>query len=190
MAGHRGWDVRIKPQIKKEIDSLREMGADIVIFSFHWGEERVHYPNEIQREIGRFAIDSGADIVIGHHSHVLQGIEQYKGKKIIYSLGNFVYGGAKNPADKDSIIYQVRFAFSKQANHRLKQIAKKSTYIHNKSVSALSSQEKWNELHSFVPVLISGEKPYNNYQPVIATGEDKKRIIKRMETYSENLSFE
>lgn len=109
LAGHRGWNPAIKSQVKKEIDQLKKDGADVVILTFHWGEERQHYPNATQRDIAHFAIDSGADMVVGHHPHVLQGVEEYKGKKIVYSLGNFIYGGAKNPNDKDSMIYQSEF---------------------------------------------------------------------------------
>lgn len=186
MAGHRGWNVAIKTQVKREIERLREMGADIVIFTFHWGEERKHYPNDVQKDIGHFAIDNGADIVIGHHPHVLQGFEEYKGKKIIYSLGNFVYGGAKNPADKDSIIYQVRFGFGNKVDD-LAHLAKKTTYLTNKKLHQFAVMQKWSELHSFVPVLISGQKNRNNYQPILAKGADKERIIERLETYSKAL---
>lgn len=187
MAEHRGWNLGIKEQVKNEIKALREKGADIVIFSFHWGEEREHYPNKIQQEIGRFAIDNGADIIIGHHPHVLQGIEEYKGKKIIYSLGNFVYGGAKNPADKDSIIYQVRFAFN-DGQKRLESLSKDMIYITHPKVEQIVHLPQWSELHSFIPVRISGERSFNNYQPIIAEGVDKERIIKRMDTYSSPLN--
>ncbi|MCX2716871.1 CapA family protein [Helicobacter sp. MIT 21-1697] len=187
MAGHRGWSVAVKKQVKEEIAALRQKGADIVIFTFHWGEEREHYPNATQKEIGRFAIDNGADIVIGHHPHVLQGIEEYKGKKIIYSLGNFVYGGAKNPADKDSIIYQVRFVFNTSPS-QLDAMSKDLIFIENKKVRQIGKMPQWSELHSFIPVRISGATSYNNYQPVVAQGEDKERIIKRMNTYSASLS--
>lgn len=187
MAGHRGWNPAIKTQVKKEIESLRNMGADIVIFTFHWGEERENYPNKIQKDIGRFAIDNGADLVIGHHPHVLQGIEEYKGKKIVYSLGNFVYGGAKNPADKDSVIYQVRFAFGAKQN-QLEKMSDELIYINNKKVQKIAKMQQWSELHSFVPVMISGAKTYNNYQPIIAQEADKERIIKRINTYSAPLN--
>lgn len=186
MAGHRGWNPAIKPQVKQEIARLREMGADIVIFTFHWGEERENYPNAIQKDIGHFAIDNGADIVIGHHPHVLQGFEEYKGKKIVYSLGNFVYGGAKNPADKDTIIYQVRFGFGSKA--RELENLKGLIYLQNKKLRPLAQMPRWSERHSFIPVMISGEKSRNNYQPVIAKDRDKERIIKRLETYSAELS--
>lgn len=187
MAGHRGWNLAIKTQVKNEIEALRNRGADIIIFSFHWGEERKHYPNGIQKELGRYAIDCGADLVIGHHPHVLQGIEEYKGKKIVYSLGNFVYGGAKNPPDKDSIIYQVRFAFGAKQS-QLKTLSKDTIFIHNQKVQKLATLPKWSELHSFIPVLISGERHKNNYQPIIAQGEAKQRILERMNTYSASLS--
>lgn len=181
MAGQRGWNLAIKPQVKNDIDKLRAMGADIVIFSFHWGEERENYPNDTQRELGRFAIDNGADIVIGHHPHTLQGIEEYKGKKIVYSLGNFVYGGAKNPADKDTIIYQVRFAFGEYQGE-LANAKISGEYVNG--VNAFVKGEHFSERHSFIPALISGEKSRNNYQPIIAEGEDKERVLKRMQTYS------
>lgn len=66
--------------------------CDIVIVYVHWGVERNEYPEEYQRELAKAYIDAGADIVIGSHPHVLQGIEYYNGKPIIYSLGNFVFG--------------------------------------------------------------------------------------------------
>lgn len=82
--------------------------ADIVVVSFHFGEERMKHPTRRQKEIARKAIDSGADIVLGHHPHILQGIERYKKGIIFYSLGNFCFGGNDNPKDKDSIIASIQ----------------------------------------------------------------------------------
>ncbi|NPV59232.1 MAG: hypothetical protein HPY75_06165 [Actinobacteria bacterium] len=65
--------------------------ADIVAVSFHWGIEREYVPNARQRQLARFAVDCGADLVLGHHPHVAQGFEIYGGKLICYSLGNFVF---------------------------------------------------------------------------------------------------
>lgn len=84
--------------------SLREQGAEIVIFCFHWGQEYFYKPNSLQTELGHAAIDAGADIVYGHHSHILQPVEEYGGGVIFYSLGNFCFGGNTNPDDKDSAI--------------------------------------------------------------------------------------
>lgn len=69
-----------------------EQDCDIVIVYVHWGIEKSEYPEDYQRELAKKYIDAGADIVIGAHPHVLQGIEYYNGKPIIYSLGNFIFG--------------------------------------------------------------------------------------------------
>ncbi len=71
--------------------------ADLVVVSFHWSGELVTEPREYQEWLGRLAIDAGADLVFGHHPHVVQGIEVYRGKIIAYSLGNLVFGsGSEN----------------------------------------------------------------------------------------------
>ena len=88
------------------IQKLRQKGADVVVVSLHWGEERHYAPNEKQQTLGRLAIDSGADIVFGHHPHVLQPLEFYNGGLIMYSMGNFSFGGNRNPTDKDTAIVQ------------------------------------------------------------------------------------
>jgi gamma-polyglutamate biosynthesis protein CapA len=65
--------------------------CDVLVVSFHWGVEYMRHPTERQKEIARIAIDSGADLVVGHHPHVLQTVEIYKDKPIIYSMGGFVW---------------------------------------------------------------------------------------------------
>lgn len=69
-----------------------EAGADYTVVSFHWGQERKNYPKDYQKFFAHLAIDNGADLILGHHSHVLQGVEIYKNRLIIYSLGNFAFG--------------------------------------------------------------------------------------------------
>ncbi len=91
------------------IKAVEEQGAQIVIVSFHWGLERENYPTENQVNLAHSAIDNGADLVLGHHPHVLEGIEVYNGKNIVYSLGNFCFGGNSNPSDKDTMIFQQTF---------------------------------------------------------------------------------
>jgi len=80
--------------------------SDLVVVSFHWSSEYRTTPKDYQIAKARIAIDNGADLVIGHHPHVLQGFEVYRGKLIAYSLGNFVFG-AYNPNYKDSLILKV-----------------------------------------------------------------------------------
>ena len=65
--------------------------ADIVIVSMHWGNEYTYQVSAEQKELGRLLIDAGADLVLGHHPHAPQGIELYRGKPIVYSLGNFLF---------------------------------------------------------------------------------------------------
>ena len=77
----------------QEIEKLDEV-CDYVVVYVHWGIERAEHPEEYQRTMGRQYIDAGADLVVGSHPHVLQGIEYYEGKPIVYSLGNFVFGSS------------------------------------------------------------------------------------------------
>ena len=88
------------------ISALKEQGADIVIYAPHWGTEHSFRATPQQMELGRAAIDAGADIVYGCHPHVLQPIEEYENGVIYYSLGNFCFGGNIYPADYDTAIIQ------------------------------------------------------------------------------------
>lgn len=81
-----------KKQLEADIAAARAAGADIVVCSFHWGVSRGHREIvDYQIELAHHAIDCGGDIVFGHHPHVTQGVEVYKGKAIFYSLGNFTF---------------------------------------------------------------------------------------------------
>ena len=84
--------------------------VDVVVVNLHWGEELATEPDQSQIELAHRIIDSGADLIIGHHPHVLQGIEKYHGKVIAYSLGNFVFGGNANNANSKTAVLKVRFA--------------------------------------------------------------------------------
>ncbi len=88
--------------VEHDIRALRE-SVDILVVSYHWGMEYEQQPTRSQRELAHRTIDWGADLVIGHHPHVMQGIELYKGKPIAYSLGNFVFD-QKNMGTDDSFM--------------------------------------------------------------------------------------
>ena len=88
------------------IRALKAEGCDVVVFTMHWGIEHTYTPLAAQQTLAHQLIDAGADIVVGTHPHVLQPVEEYNGRYILYSLGNFTFGG--NPADKDSAIAQVK----------------------------------------------------------------------------------
>src|SRR3990172_5028995 len=89
--------------VRADIQKVRQT-ADIVVVSFHWGAERMTTAKDYQIELGRQSIDWGADLVLGHHPHVLQELEVYKGRLIAYSLGNFVFGSQSNRTNTSIIL--------------------------------------------------------------------------------------
>lgn len=96
-------------RVKKEIAEIKNSGsADIVIVSFHWGEEYQNRANNLQKDIARSLIDVGADLIIGHHPHVIQEIEKYKDKWVAYSLGNFVFDQYFSEETKTGLILKVK----------------------------------------------------------------------------------
>ncbi len=97
----------LKEQLAAAIASLKAEGRFVAV-CFHWGIEGSYLPDGDQVELAHHAIDRGADLVVGHHPHVLQGIEFYKHRPIAYSLGNFVFGGNMNPNDKRTMLLQIR----------------------------------------------------------------------------------
>lgn len=149
----------------ENIQRLQEQGAQIIIASFHWGIERQNIPNETQVALAHSAIDHGADLVLGHHPHVLQGIETYKEKNIVYSLANFCFGGNSSPSDMDSMIFQQTFTLEN---------------------GVLTEDNVTN----IIPVKVSSswEQGINDYQPVPVEGDTGEEIISRLEEYSQSMA--
>ncbi len=94
-------------QAEAAIRQLRADGAEFVVCAFHWGKELVYTPFESQKELAHRCIDAGADLIYGSHSHCLQPLEEYHNRLIIYSAGNWVFGGSTKPTDMDTAIFQV-----------------------------------------------------------------------------------
>lgn len=97
-------------ELKVNIQALKQR-TSLIIVNFHWGKENKYNPTQEQRRLGHFAVDQGADLVLGHHPHVLQTYEIYQGKCIVYSLGNFVFGGNSNPWYKNTEIFRQKYSF-------------------------------------------------------------------------------
>ncbi|MDK2807741.1 MAG: hypothetical protein PWP24_474, partial [Clostridiales bacterium] len=144
-------EAQTKSEIKRQIKLCQEEETDLIIVSFHWGIEHTYQPEKKQQRIAHYAIDLGADLILGHHPHVLQGVESYKDKMIVYSLGNFCFGGNTNPSDKDTMIYRQTFVFE------------------NGSLSKASSR--------IIPCSLSSVSTRNNYQPTLLSGKKRARVI-------------
>lgn len=150
--------------IKDGMAELREAEVDLILACCHWGSELAHYPEEYQTTLAHMCIDLGADLVIGHHPHVLQGVDIYNGKYIVYSLGNFCFGGNKNPKDKDSMIFQQTFTF-------------------------INGEKQQDDNIKVIPVHISSMKNRNDYQPTPVEGEEAVKVIDRVNKYSEGFGL-
>lgn len=146
-------------QLKQNIAKVKQDGAQLIVVIFHWGNEKEEVPDENQKTLGHLAIDEGADLVCGHHPHVLQGIEEYKGKNIVYSLGNFCFGGNAYPSDMDTIIFQQTFTIDQNG-------------------------VKDDNATNIIPCSISSDSDYNNYQPTPAEGEEATRIMQKIQKRS------
>ena len=102
-ADSAGTAMRSLDYIRQDIANIRD-SVDVIIINFHWGIEKQNYPGTDQIVFAHATIDAGADFIIGHHPHVLQGIEKYKGKLIAYSLGNFIFGGNSRRYERSAIL--------------------------------------------------------------------------------------
>lgn len=142
-------------QIMDNIQSLRDQGADLVVVTLHWGVENSYYPYPYQTEMAHRIIDAGADLIIGNHPHVLQGIEVYQGKYIVYSLGNFCFGGNGNPEDYDTAILQLTYPIG-------------------------SGQITGDPELQLIPCSVSSQSNYNTYCPTPSTGEEADRIMDKI----------
>lgn len=97
----------MEKMVKDDIAAARKQ-ASVVMVTVHWGEEGTTRLREYQPRLARMMIDSGADAVIGHHPHILQGVETYKRGIIFYSLGNFAFAHKSKIADR-TLLVRLRF---------------------------------------------------------------------------------
>ena len=157
-----------KALLDKTIADAKEENAALIITSFHWGTEGTEKLTNDQVKLAHYAIDLGSNLVIGHHPHVLQAIEPYNGAYIVYSLGNFCFGGNTNPADKDTMIFQQTFSFTD---------------------SVLQPEESSIRV---IPCSVSSVTNRNDYCPTPQIGEEAERIMKKLNKYCSDyeLSFE
>lgn len=143
------------PMLEEGFKYLEEAGADLIIACTHWGGDKVYEPEPEQYVMGKWCIDLGYDVVLGCHSHLLQGVEYYKGKYIVHCLGNFCYGGNKNPDDKETMIWQQTFTF-------VDGILQDDSDV------------------TIIPCRLSSVKNKNDYCPIVLDGEEAERVIQHI----------
>lgn len=141
-----------KAYIYRDIQKLKELGCDAIVYSCHWGEEYSPLHNRKQERMAQYAANSGADIIVGTHPHVVQGVDNLDGCAVLYSLGNLVFGGTHELQTFDALLARATLRFDGDHNYLGAQI-------------------------ELIPVLTSGSVPENDFRPVLAEEGDAQRIL-------------
>lgn len=155
------WNKNPKPAAES-LAKLRQAGCDLLIGVMHGGSEYAPKHNGQQTRLANWLIEEGVHLVAGHHPHVIQGLEVVKGRSVLYSLGNLVFGAnpgleRRNPprpvrrADK-SLLAQVTFRFDQDKQYLGHQV-------------------------NLIPLSPSGSAEYNDYQPVMLSGEEAQKAM-------------
>ena len=156
------WD-----KVPADIQAAKEL-YPLVIVNFHWGNELMYSPTDNQVKMGRLAVDAGADLVLGHHSHRIQPIECYKGVYICYSLANFCFAGNSKPSDMTSYLFQTRFRIRGEGEE----------------------QQITNEGFIIIPIRISSRSDRNDFIPTVLTKESTiDAIISTLEEHGRKLTY-
>ena len=142
--------------IARDIQNLREQGAEFIIYQCHWGTEYEENHNVLQEAMARACQRAGADLVIGHHPHVVQGIDYIEDMPVIYSLGNLMFGGTLRLSTWDGMLVQ-------------------ATIRPDDAENRISLR--------LIPVMTSGSagKNVNDYQPAVARDADALRILQKVQ---------
>ena len=140
---------------RKKAELLKNLGCSAVITVMHAGTEYQSAPDGYQTQIVNIAVNSGSDLIIGHHPHIVQGFSVVEGVPVVYSLGNCSFGGNGNPRDYDALVVRAELNFE--------------------------DGELASETLRFYPISLSGDSRRNNYSPVFLKGDDAARVLKKME---------
>ena len=161
--GYTEWNFEVDDILESVAEAAEN--CDLLIVSMHWNEEHEYKLSKYCRKMGRALIDAGADIVIGNHSHVIGEIEQYNGKYIINSLGNFCFGGNDDPHVRECVVFRQKFIMHWDGT------------VEDGGID-------------LIPALISSTEAYNDFQPRIATPEEGREIFYAIGELSGNLDPE
>lgn len=147
-----------KGVIARDIAALQAQGCQAIIYTCHWGQEYSGGHNDLQEEMARVAVKAGASVVVGGHPHVVQGIDTMDGVPVLYSLGNLMFGGTHDLTTFDATLAQIRLRFGEGGYQGCGL--------------------------EVVPILTSGAAPANDFRPVLAEGEDRERILTKIQVDS------
>ena len=145
---------------REQMQTLKSMGCAAVITVMHTGTEYEYKPDGYQEQVVSRAVSCGTDLIVGHHPHVVQGWEVRDGVPVVYSLGNCVFGGNTNPRDHDALAVRAELAFEEGV------------------LAGITLR--------FYPISVSGEESFNDYSPVLLSGEDAARVLRKMEESTGN----
>ena len=165
--GFTKWDNTVE-EVYQAVAEARE-SCDLLIVNMHWGWEGHREQDAKQTSLGHAIVNAGADLVIGTHPHVYEGIEKYKGKYIVYSLGNFCFAGNANPGDKRCLIFQQSFSFNPGLGIERANIMDAGINI--------------------IPCTVSSVKDKNDFQPTIMPAQEGGELLKAVASRSVNFSL-
>lgn len=141
--------------LKANFQKLYDAECDVIVGIMHGGVEYSFYHDESQRKLADYMIRMGASVVVGHHPHVLQGVDVRDNATIVYSLGNFVFGGNKAMRAYQSAMAQFTFSFDENGEYLGHQL-------------------------NIIPCQYSGSREYNDYRPFMFTGDEAEKVIEAM----------
>lgn len=141
-----------KARIERQMAELNE-SVNAIVFSFHAGREYAEHRMQAQEEYAQYAIDLGADLVIMHHPHVVQGMDIYKNRSVMYSLGNFCFGGNRHAKVLESLVVGAELYFDADGVYLGQQL-------------------------TLYPAYTTGETTHNNYQPRLVSGEEAGSVMR------------
>ena len=147
------------------ISQMKADGAEYIVMAFHWGKELYYKPSQKMIDLAEACIDAGADLIYGTHPHVLGPIVEYNGGIIMYSVGNWSFGGNTQPTDQDTAIIQVTI---------------------KRDIDGSLSTEGYDVIPCCVSSNMSGGVGYNDYKPTPypEDNEGYKRVLSKLDPNS------
>ncbi|MCI5772910.1 MAG: CapA family protein [Clostridiales bacterium] len=145
------WQSQLQ-QLKNNLTALKDARCSLIVAVMHGGVEYAGFHEDSQERLASFFIRYGAKVVVGHHPHVLQGVQVKDDATIVYSLGNFVFGGNKKMRAYQTALAQFTFYFDEDGVYQGQQL-------------------------NLIPAHYSGSRDYNDYRPVLVSGQEAQDVI-------------